>query len=163
MRDEEIRDLVAFACRMGDVPELLGRIRVAWGARFTARMGDARWDAVRKAGLIRLSAPLWPKASEAERRETVIHEACHVIADFKFGRNQGHGDGWRHMMMLCGYPDAKRCHAVDREAIVRRRQQSRVKARCACPDGVSVGPTQARRIRAGVAYHCRHCRQRVEL
>ena len=34
---------------------------------------------------IRLSIPLWPRASDQDRRETVIHEACHLIAFYKHG------------------------------------------------------------------------------
>ena len=72
-----IRGQIEEACRACGVPELSGRIRVFWNSRFIARMGDACWDQVRGVGLMRLSRPLWPKASDEERRETVIHETCH--------------------------------------------------------------------------------------
>ncbi|HKI31744.1 MAG TPA: SprT family zinc-dependent metalloprotease [Gemmataceae bacterium] len=162
---DPIRELIDAACRTCGVPELSGRIRLTWSGRFTARMGDARWDKVRGAGLIRLSRPLWPKASDEERRETVIHETCHVIADYRFGGKQGHGLAWRQMMALCGYARPKRCHAVDREAILRRRDQRRVevRGRCGCAEGVILGPMQARRLRAGAEYRCRKCSQRVAL
>ena len=122
-------------------------------------------DRLRGVGLIRLSVPLWPRASDEERRETVIHEACHVIADCRFGGKQGHGPAWRHMMALCGYPDPKRCHAGDRETIQQRRERRRVevRARCGCAEGVMLGPVQARRLRAGAQYRCRKCSQCVAL
>lgn len=160
---EEIRAEVERACRACGVPEMAAKIVVSWNGRFTARMGDARWDRRRGQGLIRLSVPLWPKASREEQRETVIHEVCHVIADAVYHGNMGHGPKWQRMMKLCGYPEARRCHAVDREAIRARRQQQQVLAACGCPDGVQLGPVQARRLRAGVAYHCRRCRQVVRL
>lgn len=163
MKREEILELVAIACEVCGVPELTSRIRVQWNTRFTARMGDARWDALRGQGLIRLSVPLWPRASEEDRRETIVHEACHIIADYRFGRRQGHGHHWRQMMALCGYRDAKRCHDVDRESIRERRGQNRLRAACGCAGGVIVGPVQVRRIQAGAAYTCRRCDQRVRL
>jgi SprT protein len=161
---DPIRDLIEGACRACGVPELCGRIRVTWSGRFVSRMGDARWDAVR-GGLIRLSRPLWPRASPEERRETVVHEACHVIADYRFGGKQGHGPRWRQMMALCGYAAPQRCHSVNREAIQQRRRRKRVevRARCGCAEGVILGPVQARRLRGGAVYHCRRCSQRVAL
>ena len=50
------------------------------------------------------------------------------------------------MMTLCGYPDPKCCHAVDREAIQQRRERQRVevRGRCGCAEGVMLGPVQAR-------------------
>jgi SprT protein len=161
---DPIRELIDGACRACGVPELLGKIRVVWNGRFISRMGDARWDPVR-GGLIRLSRPLWPKASAEERRETVVHEACHVIADYRYGGKQGHGPRWRKMMARCGYPAAERCHSVDNEAIRRRRERRRVEvlARCGCAEGVILGPVQARRLRGGAVYHCRRCCQRVAL
>jgi SprT protein len=163
--NDDIRELIELTCRACGVPELSARIRVTWSGRFIARMGDARWDAAAGCGLIRLSRPLWPKASDEERRETVVHETCHVIADCRFGRRQGHGPRWRQMMARCGYVHAQRCHSVDREAIQERRERRRVEvlARCGCADGVIVGPVQARRIRAGMVYRCRTCSQRVAL
>jgi predicted SprT family Zn-dependent metalloprotease len=163
--NDTIRELIEGACRACGVPELSGKIRVTWSGRFIARMGDARWDKRRGLGLIRLSRPLWPKASDEERRETVIHEACHVIADHRFGGKQGHGPRWRQMMALCGYARPQRCHSVDHEAIQRRRERRRVEVRanCGCAEGVVLGPVQARRLRAGAAYRCCKCCQRVAL
>jgi SprT protein len=162
---DPIRELIEGACRACGAPELVGRVRVAWNGRFTARMGDARWDRACGVGIVRLSKPLWPKASDEERRETVIHEACHVIADYRFGGKQGHGPRWRQMMALCGYPRPRRCHVVNYDAIQERRERRRVevRARCACPGGVMLGPVQARRLKRGAVYHCRCCRQRVAL
>jgi SprT protein len=163
--NDPIRELIEGACRACGVPELAGRIRVTWSGRFVARMGDARWDPIRATGFIRFSRPLWPAASPEERRETVVHEACHVIADYRFGGKQGHGPLWREMMALCGYPAAKRCHSVNREDIEQRRERRRVRvrARCGCAEGVLLGPVQARRLRTGAVYLCRRCSQRVAL
>ncbi len=162
---DPIRPAITEACRACGVPDLANRIRVLWSSRFISRMGDARWDQVEGIGMIRLSRPLWPKASDLERRETVIHETCHVIADCRFGGKQGHGPRWRQMMALCGYLHPTRCHGVDSDTIRQRRERRRVDvlARCGCASGVVLGPVQARRVRAGVVYCCRKCRQRVAI
>jgi len=162
---DAIREQIETACRVCSAPELCGRIRVTWNGRFIARMGDARWDKVRGLGLIRLSRPLWPRASDEERRETVIHETCHVIADYRFGGKQGHGPAWKRMMALCGYTQPQRCHSVDREAIQQRRAQRRieVRGRCGCTAGVILGPVQAQRLRRGTTYRCRKCSQQIAL
>ena len=164
MRDA-IQEQIEWACRTCGVPELIGRIRVLWSGRFIARMGDARWDKRRGTGIIRLSRPLWPKASDEERRETVIHETCHVIADYRFGGKQGHGPHWHQMMSLCGYERPQRCHGVDHEAIRERRERRRVEVlgHCGCAEGVILGPVQAQRLRGGAAYRCRTCNQRIAL
>lgn len=159
----DLRETFEIACTLCGVPELVGKVRIVWNARFTARMGDARWNYAQGRGLIRLSRPLWPKATEEEQMETVIHEACHLIADYKFGRRQVHGPRWRQMMRLCGYDNPRRCHRVDQEAIHTRRHKQRIVAVCGCATGVTVGPIQARKIKAGTVYHCRSCRQPVRL
>lgn len=103
------------ACAACDSEHIAPRIQVGWNPRFTSRMGDARWDFAEKRGLIRLSMQLWPVASDEERRETVIHEACHIIADAKTEQRQHHGPVWIEMMQRCGYPAARRCHSVKRD------------------------------------------------
>lgn len=139
------------ACEANGVPELADRIRWEWSDRFTARMGDATFSLNR----IRLSRPLWPRASDAERRQTVIHEACHLIAFYKYGRQgTGHGAYWKATMRRAGV-SPKRCHNVDRSGL----KQSRAKFAfdCACMTHM-VGKIRANKIRAGVKYTCRRCK-----
>ena len=78
--DRHIKEWIRFACERNGVPELAQVILVEWSLRFTRRMGDATYSPINYGARIRLSIPLWPRASEEDRRETVIHEACHVIA-----------------------------------------------------------------------------------
>jgi predicted SprT family Zn-dependent metalloprotease len=163
MNPNDVTEYIAIACMLCGVDELADRIRVAWSGRFIARMGDARWDSSRKAGLIRLSLPLWPKASRDEQLETIAHEACHVIADYKFGGRQMHGPRWQQMMCLCGYKKPRRCHQVNRDEIRARRSRRRISAACGCPGGILVTPVLARRVQAGAAYVCRACGQTLTL
>ncbi len=157
---DELVEIAGVCC---NVPDLASRITICWNDRFSARMGDARWDVKVGAGRIRLSLHLWPKASSQEQDETVIHEACHIIADFKTGRRQGHSREWREMMRHCGYTQAQRCHTVDCEAIHARRLSMRVEARCGCPSPITVSRVVAARIRGGAKAVCLRCRQHVLL
>ncbi len=159
----EVRDLIAWTCRVCGVVRLTSQIDFTWNARFTARMGDARWDPQTRRGLIRLSSVLWPKADRDEQVETVVHEACHVIAGHLYGPSQGHGPNWRALMRRCGYENAARCHNVDRDGIAARRQQRQVRAVCGCSQGVMIGPIQAARARRGSVYRCRRCDQTIRL
>jgi len=156
-------ELVALTCATLDVPDLAKKISVSFNARFTARMGDATYNAKTGTGRVRLSAPLWPKANRDEQIETVIHEACHVVVIFKHGRVSAHGAEWIAMMTKCGYPNPGRCHTVDKENIAARRRQNRFKIQCGCAEGGSVGPVWARRIRQGVKAKCTKCGHFVAL
>jgi len=95
----------------------------------------------------------------------VIHECCHVIAEYLFGPGPAHGSKWRTLMKRCGYPNATRCHTVNRDGIATRRQAARrvYWLACGCPDGVMLGRVQFQRLRTGTRYHCRRCRQPVRL
>ena len=92
-------------------------IVVEWNRRFTKRLGDAAYNSVTFRARIRLSIPLWPRASDQDRRETVIHEACHLIAFYKFGQVAApHGTGWKQAMRNCGIRPL-RTHRVDRSGL----------------------------------------------
>lgn len=90
---KQIRKWIEHACNCNGVPTLVHKIDFEFNASFTSRLGDAKWDRKRKRGRIRLSTPLWERASEKDRYETVIHEACHVIVGFVYPyRVSAHGN-----------------------------------------------------------------------
>jgi SprT protein len=132
---EECHEYIGICCEVCDTPQLRRKISLEFNNRFSARMGDALWDGC--VGRIRLSAPLFHKASIDERIETVVHETCHVIAYYKFGRCQPHGRHWKEMMERCGYQNPRRCHSVDLIGIVARRTQrsGNVLSFCGCEPG----------------------------
>jgi len=142
-------------------------VMVGFNSRFTRRMGDASakknydWRPTLE---IRLSLPLWPRATEEERRETVIHEACHIIDYVINGKMCGHGRPWKRLMEMCGLRAERksmRCHSVDRTGLSRRR--ARVAATCMCGVVSEIGPIQAKKIRGGSVYRCRRCKTPVNL
>ena len=102
-------------------------IRVEFNARFTSRMGDARvMDYAKRTGRVRLSASaLWRRATPVKRRNTVVHEVAHVLANLAAGAGVrvGHGYGWKTMMVRLG-EEPTRCHSVNRDGLRRRRARS---------------------------------------
>ena len=117
---------------VGLTPEGCG-ISVKMNSRFTQRMGDASTGSHSygqgcpgslaqcfPTGTIRLSSsPLWRRATPTKRRNTVLHELAHILANCEAGRNVGHGAGWKAMMVRLG-EEPKRCHSVNRDGLHRR-------------------------------------------
>jgi predicted SprT family Zn-dependent metalloprotease len=121
-------------------------------------MGDALFVAPeRGSSRLRFSIPLWPRASEEERRETVIHECAHLVDGLRHGRPDGHGPHWKKIMVEAGFsPD--RTHKVDRQGLTRT-----VAAHCRCKDW-SLGRQRAARLRNRTAeYRCPKCGDLLEL
>ncbi len=121
MCDHHIKTWIWFACQRNDAEELAQAIVVEWNSRFTRRLGDGVYSPVTFRARIRLSLPLWPRASEKERRETVIHEVCHCIVGYKHGSVAHHGQEWNQAMKNCGV-EPLRNHNVDRTGLARRRR-----------------------------------------
>lgn len=161
--DNAIMDLVRETLRTLGQGILSDLIQVEWNRSFTGKMGDARW---RPTPRIRLSAPLWPLASEAERRETVIHEVCHVVDFFlssvpgtSYKRDGIHGRSWKALMAKCG-AEGSRCHNVKRPPEMRRRQ-ARVEMKCGCTMAWSFTSHRLARMTRGRKYSCPHCKQPI--
>ena len=158
---ESARKLLEFACDKnwsgGSLdPDL---IRIEFNNRMTRAIGRAEYKHPCDY-CIKLSAPLWPRASEAERRNTVIHEACHLIDHYRTG-TMSHGVSWRRLMQNCGEsPD--RCHSVDRTGLIRKRK--RHEYTCGCNNrGGFITPIKAKRIEQGRSYFCKSCGENIRL
>jgi predicted SprT family Zn-dependent metalloprotease len=159
--EDKIQEWMDFAQRRCDTNI---RIEYFWNNRFTSRMGDAKWNKARGFGEVRLSAPLWPYASEREQRITVIHEVCHVIAWYQRGKRQGHNWYWGHLMNLCGLP-AERCHCVPRPDHLKRKRKRKPKQIVYCDCGErTIGPTRYKRMVSGqTTYTCTICNGPITL
>ena len=151
-------ETIRWTCNTLLVPELFAKITVEWNNRFTRKMGDANW----KLNRVRFSVPLWPRASEDERRTTVIHEVCHLVANYKYklfekrGRRNPHGQEWKHLMKLCGIRP-ERCHNVDRTGLKRHNTRTKYKVYCECREWL-VGPVRMKRMNSGARfYQGPHC------
>jgi predicted SprT family Zn-dependent metalloprotease len=100
------------------------RIRWRWGnGNMTSTMGRAH-SAKRE---VWFSHRLWKRASLRERRNTIVHEVCHIVA----GCEHHHREPWRKLMRQCGEKPT-RCHNV-RTFKRRRRHQIDRRQRMNCP------------------------------
>ena len=117
-----ITNWIWFACERNEVPEFAQVIVVEWNRRFTRRIGDGGYNFATMGARIRLSIPLWSRASEQERRETVIHEACHCIVAYKYGHAPCHDSKWKEAMQKCGVKP-QRMHNIDRTGLIRRQRR----------------------------------------
>ena len=155
VKDGLIRKWIRYACEMNDVPELSQVVQIEWNPRFTRRTGDAMYCPHSYRATIRLSLPLWRRASEEQRRETVLHETCHVIAEYKFGILPPHGSEWKQAMINCGL-EPVRTHAIDRTGLVRRQ---RLFTLCDCPaeKRCRIGVRLYNAVQRGGEFWCKVC------
>ena len=150
-------------------PEL--KIRWEWNDRFTRRMGDAKSDPSGAGGRVRFSKPLWPVASEAERRETVLHELAHILVDCLHGRQVtftrrgrpqrvSHGRKFKSMLIRLGGTGA-RTHSVDTSSV--RGRQARFVLECpGCQKAISFSKSvRTKWIRRSQTRICLRCRTRI--
>ncbi len=148
-----------FACERNEVPELAQTVIVEWKKRFTRRLGDAFYNPYTYRARIRLSIPLWPRASEEDRRETVIHETCHIVVKYKFNPFiADHGPEWKQAMKNCGVT-ATRTHSVDRTGLTRPRRRFVV---LDCPNQeidhkCRINVTEYKLWQAGTDFLCNRC------
>lgn len=142
---------------------LENKISVEYNNDFTRRMGDASRDRLAKTYKVRFSIPLWPLATEAQRRETVIHEICHVVdmARGTFHSSEAHGHAWGQLMIQCGLAP-KRCHNVNRPAELRNKVQ-RFEAKCACMTHQITSHKRTKMLANTMRYRCLKCGTPVSL
>lgn len=145
-----------------DALEMLGypdlHVRIEFNSRFTSKMGDACYKTP-VGPRIRLSAPMWPLISAAMRRDTVIHEICHIVVSHE-ANNSGkepkhHGPEWKSKMRACGL-EPKRCHEFDISKVPGSRRK--MKAYCMCGSPHMFTKRTYNKILAGAIYRCKKCK-----
>ena len=152
----KIRGWIKHACDCNGVPELAQMIWIEWNKRFTSRLGDATYNRISMRARIRLSLPLWPRLSEEERKETVVHETCHCIVTYIHGFvPRPHGFEWKKTMRNCGF-EPRRLHSVDRTSLALRRRRFIL---CDCPNEqkCQILVRQFNLVRRGTEFWCINC------
>jgi predicted SprT family Zn-dependent metalloprotease len=167
---DAILQWINFACERCECPELAQRIGYTFDVRLTQCVGQASW---RFAGTtlqprIELATRHWNTLTDAGKRSTVIHETCHIIADWLFGvKVEDHGVHWKWLMRRCGEsPDtAVREHEVKKEfrAPPERFLPGLTIVRCGCTGHRKIPNRLAQRIRSGERRTCEICRQPLRL
>jgi predicted SprT family Zn-dependent metalloprotease len=113
---------------------------------------------------VEFSKPLWPRATEEEQHQTIIHEACHIIVSYKhrhlggnMSRPQPHGKLWKQAMRRAGV-EPKRCHNVDRTGLNRKSVKHFYNCGCMTHE---IGAVRHRKIQGGAIYTCRKCKSHL--
>lgn len=137
---------------VADYP-ILGHIPIRVSSRMTRSAGKAIYKRSVPFEIV-MSLPYYAESSN-EMRNTVTHEAAHIVA----GLAAGHGPMWKMIHRSMG-GDGLRCGAAKPLApgFSHRARASRVPVPCAkCGQSISLGPTQARRAQGGVRYTHKRC------
>lgn len=154
---QEIRAWIDFACDCNDTPELKHKIDFSFNGRFTRKMGFASYRGNR--GKIQLSSPLWPRATAEEQRNTVIHEACHIVAFYiasKQGiRIQAHGNEWKNCMIKCNIPPDI-YHCIDRTGLKRKTKKYEI-VECPRESKCKLSQNRYTKTKKGCHYKCSTC------
>ena len=151
-----IREWIRFACEKNDAEELAQAIIVEFNPRFRRRMGDACYSVYSYRARIRLSTPLWARASTEDRRETVIHETCHVIVKYRFDPFvPDHGVQWQTAMRNCGV-EPLRFHRIDRTGLYRPHRQF-VVLDCPRETKCRISVRQFNLVQSGTEFQCSKC------
>jgi predicted SprT family Zn-dependent metalloprotease len=159
--------------------ELVQSLHIEWAPRHTASLGDAvyidldrasrreklwvglRSDTDRLYSRVRLSVPLWPRATEAERHETVVHEICHLVVHHEHPEKcKPHGVAWQATMLRAGLTP-RTTHTIDRTGL--RRKQKRYRGYCGCPEGVELTKQRVKKMLSGISYSHTKCGQTISL
>jgi len=138
--EQDAKAIVQLTFEQLGLPDLHKVTAIEFNNRFQNRAGDAKltqgynYDSVTKTGgfnryvgKIRLSSKYFAVVSEAEKMETIVHEACHIANDYLRYTNadwrnnvynfkqekqtDGHGPGWERLMNNLGYK-ANRYHCT---------------------------------------------------
>lgn len=152
---QQIREWIDFTLQQNGVSYLSNMIRVRWNKRFVKKFADAGYGGNPPRGIIRIGTRIWERASETERRETIIHETCHIVAFHLHGTEiKPHGTEWKAAMAKCGV-EPIRCHDVNLFGIALFRVLG-------CPKPEDERCTFSRRTfthmkRTGAIFHCTIC------
>jgi predicted SprT family Zn-dependent metalloprotease len=146
-------------------PELLAvkvkasnAMKVVAGMARRKFMGDSVGN-VRVEYEMRLSVPIYSRPeNEHAFRNTVLHEAAHILA----GIEHGHNAHWQFVARSIGCT-AQRCHTLN--VGERRTQAGGIVLQCPrCKSTTRVGPTRAARFHENPnRYRCNRCKIVVEL
>lgn len=103
MTISRIYEWVEFACDRNEASYLTSLISIEWNNRFITRLADGALFVNPLRGRIRIGTKYWERASDSQKRQTIIHEACHIVAFHQHGLDiKPHGHEWKHAMRKCG-------------------------------------------------------------
>ncbi len=147
-------------------------LKVEFNGRFCSRLGDAVYNPENNLGRIRFSSKIWDLCPEDEKRQTVLHELCHVVNWWRGitnpisasleGWESGHGKTWCRLMIRCGLKP-RRCHSVKIPKSLKKKM-TRYRAWCKCTSIVhNISAIMKTKIQRGEKRFCAQCHQCISL
>lgn len=148
----EIKELATQTLQTLNCGSLVGFISIEFNNKFDSRLGDANYSERR----IRLSAPLWPRATPNQRHDVIVHEICHIAVEHHAAcgltkDRAAHGNHWKQCMLHCGVAP-ERCHTVPTTGL-----RPKVQAFCNCREHI-ITKNKATKISNGRIYICLACK-----
>ena len=130
---------------------------VKFSNRMTRSLGNCTTNRSRRSAVIKLSAPLWERATEKERVDCIYHEFAHMIANIKYNARCNHDWRWKRVMIELGQAP-ELYHTIDRSGL-RRRQARFVNSCPGCKKEISISKAMRTRwIRGQQIRRCRTCK-----
>jgi predicted SprT family Zn-dependent metalloprotease len=146
---DECKDLVHYVFHKLGHPELIRSVPVEFSTRMTKTMGLAYPNTYR----IKLSRQHFDIASPAQRAQTIIHEACHIIQFIDHRGSKPHGAEWKRLMVKMGVKPL-----IYHNVHLPGAKRGRTIVKCECTT-FEMGPIRLKRLRAGKKYYCKTCCQ----
>lgn len=144
---------------------IIKEVSVNWASSFTRKAGVAELNLRTQEASIRLSSKLFALATIEQQRETIIHEACHIVVfltkPWTIETEGPHGISWQSCMRSCGYSNPERCHNIKRTEDMRSPNR-RVTAYCGC-GSVNITLNRYTRMQKGASYICLRCNRNLSL
>lgn len=118
-QDEKLTDVCIDLLRDLELDDLADRISVEWNTRMRSCAGKAFWPT----GLIQLN-PRLTSISDAEVRQTLLHELAHLVAYERYPNRsiKSHGKEWQRACTDVGIPGEKATHELALPARTLRRK-----------------------------------------
>ena len=109
---KEIDDEHLKCCNILNIPDVYTNLEWKFETKFRCTEGQAEWDEEQYPGkwFIRYSTKCWIPMGLAGRKNTIVHEICHLAVEKLYGhgnivdnrRVTTHGTHWEQLMRKCG-------------------------------------------------------------
>jgi SprT protein len=148
-----VEEHIGTTCLALGVPQLADEIEWSWNKRLTRAIARAHF----RTNHIELSALLFPLLTVDDRKDTIIHEVCHLVAHHIHGPGiRHHGREWKSLMIEAGGRPLARSKSIE-GADLFRRGPARVTFFCACREH-AVTAYRAAKIERGSVFVCTRCK-----
>lgn len=152
--ETQVRETLSFF-KLSHIP-----VKIRWSNAYTRVMGRAKTNKSRTEFEVSFSDKLWDRATTEQKKNTVIHEVCHIVCFIRHPFAKAHGYEWKQLMLdVGGTPD--RTIKINRKGVERTNE----KVFCYCKCGKKIiSSNRATRIRNGTnRYYCTACGLAVTL